>query len=373
MPCGVIGANSGKDRCLIGWLGYVILISSCAPQEINSSEPPSTTYFVVSNIPSSSTGSSGAISTYEKPSETLTPLAYQPPVSGASTTEYIADAELRGENVYAVRSLAKIVDVLDASGRVLIKSIEYSTYPSTGSGRLITTGSDKVFVSDRSLSPGGDLLAYVFAVNVNDQNDRDSIAMPLIDAKIWSMACSNNHLFIGWSEPSLQNRIDVLDLNTHAVVKSFPLGAYLCYEMLLDRDDHVLAFTSSDSLIYIDAGNLEIKDRIKMPHSSLGVTNSLPDSRVSHCIDKPRNLIYFLADAPQPSSAPFLLYSHDLVNSLTKQLSPKFLAGSTIAFDGIHQTVLIGLSDFVSVYDVRARQLSLFSVPYFVSEIIVKE
>ncbi len=375
--------NRGMMKVVFKGTGCVLalLLGSCLKNDDTALSPgPSTTYFVVSNNPVSTNSSRSVVSTFELPAATLTDVVYQPPLPqsqpGFIDMEHIADSELNGDKIYSVRSEARRIDVIDAPSKTLVSSIEYSTFRSTSSRRRITTGGNKVFVSDRTTvtNQSSDIAAFVFAVDLADTAHPDSIPIPEPDAIIWSMAYAKNHLYVSLSEPFQKNRIDVLSTDTYQVVKSFSFEPYLCFELLLDFNNDVLAFTTSDSLIHIDTSTREIKSRRKFLRSSLFVSSSgLPTSKTALGLDKSSNVIYFLSDAPQPATAPWLLYAYDLGNSKLTRLSDKFIAASTMAFDPVHQTILLGLSNKVTVYNLSGFQINSFSVPYFVSEIMVKE
>jgi uncharacterized lipoprotein NlpE involved in copper resistance len=351
---------------------FLVFLSLMACSDKDDSEPipvTQTKYLAISN-----NNSNGAITAFLYPPGEAVGSSYGPPKQPNMLLEGIDDAEWTGRKIYAARTLAKVVDILDEETLTVLESITYSDHLSQNfAKRRIATGDGKIFVTGRDLTfPSFEIKNYLFAFDESNPSKFDSIPLAVPDADVRGMVYSNGHLFVSWGSPFHKARIEVIDPDGLAILKTFTLTtSNRVNEMVLDRDENVMAF-STDSIIVIDAQTLGIKWKKKFISTNASSDNYRNLSSLS--FDFPGHTMYAVQLAAQPASAPHVIYRYDLdMETLQPQIvTNNFVAASTINFEPKSQTIMIGYSNQVTVLDTSAVIKASISVPYTITEIMVK-
>jgi hypothetical protein len=352
---------------------FLVFLNLIACSEKDDSEPVAQTpvtktkYLAISNEVFN-----GAITAFVYPPGEAVGSSYSPPKQPNMLLEGIDDAEWIGSKIYVARTLGKVVDILDEETLTVLKSIRYSNYLSQiYAKRRIATGGGKIFVTGRDLTSVG-AKNYLFAFDESSPTKFDSIGLAVPEVDVRGMVYSKGHVFVSWGSAFHKARIEVIDPVGLTILKTFTLAtSYRINEMVLDQDENVMAF-SSDSIIAIDAQTLAIKWKKKFISMNASVDNYRNLSSLS--FDFPRHRMYAVQPAPQPASAPHLIYRYDLnLQTLEPQLvTNKFVGAATINFEPKSQTILIGILNQVTLLDTSAVVKASIPIPYTITEILVK-
>ena len=351
---------------------FLVFLNLMACSEKDDSEPEPVTqtkYLAISN-----SNSDGAITAFIYPAGETVGSSYRPPKQPNMLFEGIDDAEWTGSNIYVARTSAKVVDILDEKTLTVSESITYSKYLSQNyAKRRIATGGGKIFVTGRDLMlPSFETKNYLFAFDKSSPSKFDSIPLAVPDADVRGLVYSKGHVFVSWRSNVDKARIEVIDPVGLTILKTFTLAtSYQINEIVLDQDENVMAF-SADSIIVIDTQTLAVKWKKKFYSMNASLDNYRNLSSLS--FDFPGHMMYAVQAAPQPATAPHVIYRYDLNQEpLDRQIVTKnFVGASVINFEPKSQIIMIGFLNKVTLLDTSAVVKASISIPYTITEIMVK-
>ncbi len=287
----------------------------------------------------------------------------------------ISDAVISGDKMYAVRAVSSLVDVIDVASMTLIKSLPFAKGSSGNYYRQIDFSNNKIIVSDRGFIPNGSFDDESFLKIIDPDNGKvDSI--PIVkNSAILAMTQLNSKIFISRQMPDYSLSILVLDAATYAIIKDINLGEGYSTDLLFDRHDNLLVFSRGKIIIISTTDYVTIKTKLiggtSVNHSFGAITNS-----VGFCIDKDNDIVYFLRQAAQPASAPYIFSSYNIVSDDIRTLNVNFINASTMAYDKKKKLVLMGdisgTAGVIKLYNTDGSLSSKIDVPSVPSDILIK-
>lgn len=273
---------------------------------------------------------------FEVPQPALTPT---PPIS----VDWIMDAVIYDNRIYVVRGSNSSVDIVDVPALTLVKSIPFRKKASDlNLLRHIEFVDGRIFVLDVVERPPFDFETFLKAINP-DTGKVDSVSLGL--NVCYTMAQSADKVFVSRQLANFQRSILVFDALTLAVVGELSKGSKMCTMMLTDKNNNVLAFNTDGTMATIDAKSLSIISEQSVGVAANAFLQQYPGGAYNNltvALDKDSNILYYLALAAQPASAPFILRKYDLNTNVGSNILNNFVSGTTISFDQKNKYILIG-------------------------------
>jgi hypothetical protein len=287
----------------------------------------------------------------------------------------IADAVISGDKMYAVRAVSSLVDVIDVASMTLIKSVPFAKQPSGNYFRQIDFSNNKIIVSDRGFIPDGSFDDESFLKIIDPDNGKvDSV--PIVkNSAILAMAQLNGKIFISRQMQDYTLSILVLDAATYAIIKDINLGEGYSTDLLFDREDNLLVFSRGKIIIISTTDYVTIKTKL-IGGTSVNYSFGVITNSVGFCIDKENNIVYFLRQAAQPASAPYIFSSYNIVSDDVRTLNVNFINASTMAYDKKKKLILMGdisgAAGAIKLYNTDGSLSSKIDVPSIPSDILIK-
>lgn len=293
--------------------------------------------FLISN---SNASGIGILSVYEKPGGVVTDAAYKLS-STSSNPETIADFQIYNGKVYMVRSGSAIIEVANLSDLSQSQSIQYAKPLATNFYKHIGVTNNKIFVGDRDFNSRSTSqnTAFVKVVTLG-QTKVDSIGIAK-NGPITAITVSSRYVYVsGGTSPQT---IFVIDATTLAKVAIIPITGF-CTEIIVDKDNNILVFYNGRITKFSGADYSVMKDRL-IGGANVNVENDDVAGNSAYALDTPNNILYFLSNAPQPASAPYVLKSYDLTTDVVDFVSTQFISAETIAYDAVEKQIVLGTYD----------------------------
>jgi hypothetical protein len=290
--------------------------------------------FLITNTNASG---AGTISEYKKPDGISTDAAYTLSVKLASP-ETIADFQIYNGKVYMVRSRSGLIEVANLTDFSQSQTIVYAKPLATNVYKHIAIANNKIFVADRDfISPTTSQNTAFLKVITLGQSKVDSIGI-VKNAPITAVAVSSRYVYVsGGMGPQT---IFVIDPNTYAKVAAIAISGF-CTELLMDNEDNILAFYNGRITKFSGVNFSMLKDRL-IGGAIVNIENDDVMSNTAFALDKTANIVYYLSNAPQPASAPYILSSYDLGKDEIVLISNKFITAQTIGFDKVDKQIILG-------------------------------
>ncbi len=319
---------------------YVIIcvIGICGCSKSNSVSPVvvSESKFLIANVNSNGFG---VISTYEKPDAVTTDAAYT--LSAKGSPETIADFQIYNDKVYMVRSRSGLVEVANLSDLSQVQTLEYAKPIAFNAYKHIGVTNNRIFVGDRDFNSRTTTQNTSFLKVITlGQTKIDSIGIAK-NGPITAVAVSSRYVYVsGGVSPQT---VFVIDANTLAKVASIPISGF-CTEILIDKDNNILVFYNGRVTKFSGTDYSVLKDKA-INGANVNVENDDVRGNTGYALDVQGNIVYFLSNAPQPASAPYLLKSYNLNTDVVDFVSTQFITAVTIAYDSVDQQILLGNYD----------------------------
>jgi hypothetical protein len=172
------------------------------------------------------------------------------------------------------------------------------------------------------------------------QTKVDSIGI-VKNGPITALAVSNRYVYVaGGTSPQT---LFVIDATTYAKVASIAINGFVT-EILIDKDENILAFYNGRMTMFSGSNFSSIKDKL-IGGATVNIENDDVASNTAFVLDKTANIVYFLSNAPQPASAPYFLSYYDLNKDEVALVSHDFISAQTIGFDKVDKEIILGIYD----------------------------
>ncbi len=318
---------------------FVIGMCGCSKSDPVTPIIVSESKFLITNT---NAGGTGIISMYKKPGGISTDAAYTlSATSGGAIPETIADFQIYGGKVYMVRAARAVIEVANLDDLSQAQSIQYAKPLATNFYKHVGVTNNKIFVGDRDFnsSSTSQNTAFLKVVTLG-QSKIDSIGI-VKNSPITAIAVSTKYVYVaGGNNPQT---LFVIDATSYAKVASITIPGF-CTEIIIDQSNNILAFYNGHMTKFSGTDYSIIKDKL-IGGANVNVVNDDVASNTAYVLDKENNLLYFLANAPQPASAPYLLKSYDLNTDIVDFVSTQFISAETIAFDNVDKQIIVGSYD----------------------------
>lgn len=240
-----------------------------------------------------------------------------------------------------VRSGSALVEVANLNDLSQVQTLQYATPIATNFYKHIGVTNNRVFVGDRDFNSHSTTqnTAFIKVITLG-QTKVDSIGIAK-NGPITAVAVSSRYVYVsGGTSPQT---LFVIDATSLAKVASIPIAGF-CTEILIDKDNNILAFYNGRITKFSGTDYSIIRDNL-IGGANINVENDDVAGNTAFALDKANNILYFLSSAPQPASAPYLLKSYNLTTDVVDFVSTQFLSAETIAFDAIGQQIVLGTFD----------------------------
>lgn len=318
---------------------FVICLCGCSKSSDDPQIVVSESKFLISNTNASGTG---ILSVYRKPGGIATDAGYTlSATAGSNVPETIADFQIYDGKVYMVRGAKAVIEVANLSDLAQTQTIQYAKPLASNFFKHIGVTNNKIFVGDRDFnsSATSQNTAFLKVVTLG-QTKIDSIGIAK-NAPITAIAVSSRYVYVaGGNSPQT---LFVIDATSYAKVASIPISGF-CTEIIIDQNNNILAFYNGRVTKFSGTDYSIIKDKL-IGGANVNVVNDDVASNTAYVLDKANNILYFLAAASQPASAPYLLKSYDLNTDLVDFVSTQFISAETISFDAIDKQIIVGSYD----------------------------
>jgi hypothetical protein len=306
--------------------------SDPAPTAVQASV--GTTYLIMNN---DAQGTSGGISTYVFETSTLK--------SNAWASSALADMVTDNGKLYVSAKNTKTIDFLDP------KSLSSSKSPAFGKDtknfpnfiyKHVVVAAGKIFISDQ-VNVSGSNKSFLKAMSISDPSKVDSISISA-EAAIVSLQAVGNKIFASTLGYFYNNsELFVIDASSYSILAKINMTP-ACSQLSVDNDNNIMAIQTG-SLLRISATDYSI---IKTPFGGTPLIESTAGTIAasSAALNKETNIIYYLGQAPQPASAPYVLAAYDLSLKTSKVLNTSFISATTIAFDKKNKVIIVGSGNF---------------------------
>ncbi len=322
----------------IYWIALIISLSGCKKSDTITPVVVSESKFFIANANSQGVGS---ISTYKKPGGITSDAAYLLPLP-AGTSESISDFQVYNGRVYVAHSLKPQIEVANIADLSQLQTITYAKPVTPNIFKHMGIVNDKIFVAERDFLSAATTQNAAFLKVINLGNSKiDSIGI-VKNARITAVAVSTGRVYVaaGISPQSIY----VIDANSYAAIGTIPIAG-VCTEILIDKDKNILTFYNGHVTKFNGATFSMMKDKL-INGAPVNVFGDDTRNNSAYGLDKDNNIIYFLAHAPQPASAPYLLKSYNIETDALDLVSTEFISAETIAFDNVDKQIVLGTYDF---------------------------
>jgi hypothetical protein len=318
----------------------LVFVSGCKKSDDATPQVVSESKFFITNVDAKG---QGVISTYKKPGGVTRDPAYTLAFKN-STPELISDFQIYDGKMYMVRSGSALIEVASTSDLSQVQSIQYAKPRLNNYYKHLAITDGKIFIADRDfVSAGsGQNTAFLKVVTLG-KSTVDSIGI-MKNVSITAVAAGNGRVYVsaGLSPQTLY----AIDAKSYAIVATVPIIGF-CTDLILDKDGNVLAFYNG-RMTQFSSNNLSVmKDRL-INGAPVNIDNDDTISTTAYAIDKDNNIIYFLANAPQPAPAPYFLNAYDLKTDEITRLSNQFISAETVGFDQTDQQIILGSFDIAA-------------------------
>lgn len=320
----------------IGLVFVFALLSGCSKSDSPEPAIVQETKVLISNEDSSG---GGIISTLKNPGGLLSAKAYSLPVK--TFRELIGDMQVYNDKVYMVRQASAVVEVANLSDLSTVRTFQYASPIQFNVNKHLVVHSDKIIIADRDYisRTGSSYNSYLKIIPI-EGTKTDSVSI-VKDGPITALAADNGKIFL--SAGNVSQSIYVLDVTNYSLLNKFSFGGF-CTDLMIDKDGNLLAFGSGFVRKYNTSSYSLIKEK-QIGNGFLNQSNDATNASTGFALDRENNIVYFLASAPQPASAPYLLNSYNIETDELKLLTQKFVSAVTIAFDLNTQQIVIGDTD----------------------------
>lgn len=305
----------------------------------------------------------GIISTVKNPGSIFSSKAYS--LSARNFPEVIGDLQVYNDKVYMVRAVSAVVEIANLSDLSPVRTFQYANPIQFNVNKHLAVHGDKIIIADRDYiaRTGSSYNSFLKIIPI-DGIKADSVSI-LKDGPITALAANNGKIFLSAGNGS--QSIYVLDVTNYSLLNKFSFSGF-CTDLIIDKDGNLLAFGSGYVRKYSTSSYSLMKEK-QIGNGFVNQSNDATDASTGYALDLDNNILYFLASAPQPASAPYLLNSYNLGTDELKLITTQFVSAETIAFDPNTKQILIGDIDakgnagIVKFLSTQAEVKSQISVP----------